>query len=754
MLEQKLHRQLRHAAVLTACVGAVILLVGLGLAGYLYGIRRQAQRERAIAKAEEYRSRIRKQLQADFKTLAALSAFIGPEEADDLHALASQISQAQNYCDFVNVVYFNRDGRGVICGRDDSVIVDASFDDLSSQGRYSIEQALAGQNFISKLFNSEITQMSVFVYSVPVYSDGELIGALAASDHIEIFSDILSGNTVLGGRGYIHMINSQGQFLIRSPHTVVREELPSIFDGPYLSQSSRTQVQEALDNQQQLFSTFRYEGHEYPFLLEPVGINNWYLFCVSTGSGEAAYMERTMSVIQAMLAAVALLLIFFMIYGYRLLHRSNQKLLQLAYRDSLTGAENMVRFTQRLISSLEEGRGCVAALNLRQFPFLTELFGRKRTEQLLCRIKEILDEHVQDNEFFCRDTEDRFYLFLRQTDPDIIRARLKSLSADIEQYPMGSSTDYRLAVYCGVTIADEGADARQESEAMLTRIHFALDKAQGGHSSTIWFFDTELHKQEELENYIESHMQNALAKEEFKLYLQPKIRLEDGKLYGAEALVRWQTGDGRTVYPNQFIPLFERNGFCVELDLYMVEQACRHLRAWMDRGLSPVPISVNQSKLLFFQADYVSRLTQLLETYQISPTLIILEILEGLALENVEELNAKISQLQAIGFRVSLDDFGSGYSSLNTVGKLQIDEIKLDRAFLLDAADRKGRVRLIMEETVRMAQRLGISTVAEGVETPEDEQLVRSIGCDVGQGYLYSRPLAAGDFDERYMAGS
>ena len=206
--------------------------------------------------------------------------------------------------------------------------------------------------------------------------------------------------------------------------------------------------------------------------------------------------------------------------------------------------------------------------------------------------------------------------------------------------------------------------------------------------------------------------------------------------------------------PNQFIPLFERNGFCVELDLYMVEQACRHLRAWMDRGLSPVPISVNQSKLLFFQADYVSRLTQLLETYQISPTLIILEILEGLALENVEELNAKISQLQAIGFRVSLDDFGSGYSSLNTVGKLQIDEIKLDRAFLLDAADRKGRVRLIMEETVRMAQRLGISTVAEGVETPEDEQLVRSIGCDVGQGYLYSRPLAAGDFDERYMAGS
>lgn len=750
MLEQKLRRQLRHAVILAACVGAVLLLAGLGTAGYLHSVRRQSQRELAISEAEEYRSLIHKQIQAGFETLSALSVFIGPEASDDFQSLASQISQAQRYSDFINVVYFNRDGKGIICGRGNS-ISDASLDDLSVPGRFSVEQALSGKKYISQLFDSEIAQMSVFSYSVPVYSNEELIGALAASDHIDIFSDILSGNTVLGGKGYIHMIDSQGNFLIRSSKAVVREKHPSIFEGPYLSQSSRTQVQAALDDQQQLFSTFRYEGHEYPFLLEPVGINNWYLFCVNTGSTETAYMEHATSVIQGMLAAVTLLLALLMIYGYHLLQNSNRELLQLAYRDPLTGAENMARFSQRLISALEEGRGCVAAMNLRQFPFLTEIFGRKRAEGLLCRIKEILEQHMENNEFFCRDTEDRFYLFLRQTDPEAIRTRLEKLSEDIEQYPMSASTDYRLAVYCGVTIASEGADPRQEAEDMLTRIHFALDKAQGGHSSTIWFFDRELHRQEELENYIESHMQSALVKEEFKLYLQPKIRLADGSLAGAEALVRWYTSDGRMVYPNQFIPLFERNGFCVELDLYMVEQACRQLKSWMDQGLAPVPISVNQSKLLFFQADYIRKLTQLLETYQVSPSLIILEILEGLALENVEELNAKIIQLQTIGFRVSLDDFGSGYSSLNTLGKLQIDEIKLDRAFLLDAADRKGRVRLIMEETVRMARRLGLSTVAEGVETPEDEQLVRSIGCDVGQGYLYSRPLAAEDFDSNYM---
>ena len=163
-----------------------------------------------------------------------------------------------------------------------------------------------------------------------------------------------------------------------------------------------------------------------------------------------------------------------------------------------------------------------------------------------------------------------------------------------------------------------------------------------------------------------------------------------------------------------------------------------------------MPISVNQSKLLFFEGDYVQRLTAILQKHRIPARFITLEILEGLALENIDELNAKISQLQKLGFRVSLDDFGSGYSSLNILGNLKIDEVKLDRDFLMNAAD-QNRVRLIMEEIVHIAGRLGISTLAEGVETPEDEQLIRSIGCDTGQGYLYSRPLSAEEFDQKYM---
>ena len=208
------------------------------------------------------------------------------------------------------------------------------------------------------------------------------------------------------------------------------------------------------------------------------------------------------------------------------------------------------------------------------------------------------------------------------------------------------------------------------------------------------------------------------------------------------------------IYPDQFIPLFERNGFCAQLDLYMVECACRQLREWMDRGLQPVPISVNQSKLLFFQEDYVECLCTLTERFRVPPALITLEILEGIALNNADELNRKIARLQEKGFRISMDDFGSGFSSLNTLGHLKIDELKLDRGFLMNVSNSEDeRTRVIMAQMIQMASSLRIDTVAEGVETSSDEEMLRKMGCHYGQGYYYSRPVDVAVFDQAYMTG-
>ena len=209
--------------------------------------------------------------------------------------------------------------------------------------------------------------------------------------------------------------------------------------------------------------------------------------------------------------------------------------------------------------------------------------------------------------------------------------------------------NYRILLYSGVAINEEGT---KDVTPLMTHVMFALTTAKGSYQNNVWFYDSKLHEKEKTENYVESHMHQALKDGEFKFYLQPKVDLSTGKLKGAEALVRWVKEDGSMIYPDEFIPLFEKNGFCTKLDLYMVECACRQIREWIDAGKEPVGISVNQSKLLFYENDYIETMTNLIRKYDIPGSLITLEILEGLAADNVDELNQKMSLLQKQGFRL------------------------------------------------------------------------------------------------------
>ena len=753
MVEVKLQKKLRSAVLQVSFLFVILLVCGGALFSHLRGIQDAAVRDQVIAETEEYRSRIYKQLQSDFQILSTLSSFIGTS-ADEVEqqGLTQRLSAAVRSSGFLSMAFYDQNLRGTICTPDGEFLTDAPLEELDPEAQNAARLALSGTPSVSRLFESTVSQQRVFAYSLPVYSGEEIIGVLSATDHIDIFSDILSGNTVLGGGGYIHLLSADGSFLVRSSNTVVPTDPSTIYDGPYLSDSSEREVQQAMEQQDRLFSTFTYEGRSYPFLLEPLGLNGWYLFCVNTGGGLASASARSNLITGGMFSILLLLVIFLMLRGYRLLRNYNLELCRLAYYDPLTGAENMTRFQQRLVESLGTTGGSVAALSIRQFPFITEIFGKKRANHLLCQIKEITGRRLQKDEFFCRDSGDVFYLFLEDTRPDMVRSRLRDLLDDLEHSTEISQIHYQLAFYCGVVSSPAGGDPGAAADHLLTSVLFALDRAKGGHTSTIWFFDSELHKKEELENYIESHMHQALLDGEFKLFLQPKKDLQSGMLAGAEALVRWSAAGGKAIFPDQFIPLFERNGFCVKLDLYMVEQACRQIRSWIDRGIDPVPISVNQSKPLFFEPGYVQSLKALVQQYSVPTQFITLEILEGLALENVDALNEKIVQLQSEGFRISLDDFGSGFSSMNTLGKLKIDELKLDRGFLLNTSSQEqARVRLIMKEIIQIARQLSISTVAEGVETAEDERLIREIGCDFGQGYLYSRPVCAADFDRAFM---
>ena len=752
MSEKQLMRRLRKITAVVVVISILLFLGGGFITSSLGRVQKDTMTTQMISEAEEYKANVLRKIKMDQQTLQTLASFFrfsNTISMIDTDAFANGLYESNRHNSFIQMGYFTEDGDGIRVTVDREIKKNVRMEDLEEELQASIGEAWQGESAVSRVYEDARTGEKVFSYAVPVYQGDEITGVLTAKDSIEAFEDILDDKTAMNGYGYVHMIGKEGKFLIRSKNKVVNRRVESIFDGNYITEAEKEKIREAIDNDESVFSKFRYQGTAYQIYLNPIGLNGWYLFCVDTMQGVNAPIYQMINVTRAIFIGVLCLSVFLLIYGYRMLRKNHKQLIELAYYDSLTGAYNTVRFMQEMKDALSgPEKYSVCVLNIHQFKFINEIFGRAQGDKLLCHISQVLKESVNPGEYFCRDTGDFFWMILKGQNEEAIRERLYEMMEKISRFSLSQHHNYQIMIYCGVAVRRDDSSA----EMMMTHAMFALQTAKGTDRNNVWFYDVELHKQETLQNYIESHMHQALKDKEFRMFLQPKMDMRTGELAGAEALVRWIPKDGTIIYPNQFIPLFESNGFCSSLDMYMVENVCRKIREWIDAGITPVPVSVNQSKLLFYEEDYVENLCSILERYKVPGELITLEILEGLAAGNIDELNKKIDQLKVKGFRISMDDFGSGYSSFNTLGKLHIDELKMDRVFLSAITGKEDeRQKIIMAQVVDLAKKLRISTVAEGVETKENETLIRTLGCGYGQGYYYSRPIDEDEFDRKYM---
>ena len=752
MSEKQLMRRLRKITTVVVVISILLLLGGGIITSFLGRVQKDTMTTQMTSEAEEYRANVLRKIEADLQTLQTLASFFrfsNTISAIDTDAFANGLYESNNHNSFIQMGYFTEEGVGIRVTINQEIEKDVPVEELPEDLQTIIEKAWQGESSVSRVYEDEIIGDKVFAYAIPVYEGNEITGVLAANDSIDAFEDILDDKTAMNGYGYVHMIGKEGKFLIRSKNKVVDKRVESIFDGNYITDGEKEKIREAIDRDESVFSEFRYQGTAYQIYLSPIGLNGWYLFCVDTMQGVNAPIYQMINVTRAVFVGVLCLSVFLLIYGYQMLRKNHKQLIELAYYDSLTGAYNTVRFMQEMKDALSgPEKYSVCVLNIHQFKFINEIFGRAQGDKLLCHISQVLKESVNPGEYFCRDTGDFFWMILKGQNEEAIRERLYEMMEKISRFSLSQHHNYQIMIYCGVAVRRDDSSA----EMMMTHAMFALQTAKGTDRNNVWFYDVELHKQETLQNYIESHMHQALKDKEFRMFLQPKMDMRTGKLGGAEALVRWIPKDGTIIYPNQFIPLFESNGFCSSLDMYMVENVCRKIREWIDAGITPVPVSVNQSKILFYEEDYVENLCSILERYKVPGELITLEILEGLAAGNIDELNKKIDQLKVKGFRISMDDFGSGYSSFNTLGKLHIDELKMDRVFLSAITGKEDeRQKIIMAQVVDLAKKLRISTVAEGVETKENEALIRALGCSYGQGYYYSRPVDEEEFDRKYM---
>jgi EAL domain-containing protein (putative c-di-GMP-specific phosphodiesterase class I) len=246
----------------------------------------------------------------------------------------------------------------------------------------------------------------------------------------------------------------------------------------------------------------------------------------------------------------------------------------------------------------------------------------------------------------------------------------------------------------------------------------------------------------------EIYLHSALRNNEFDIYIQPKYSLKSESIVGAECLVRVNSKNKRVINTERFIYILEKDKSIIELDLYILEEACKIINRWSDNKFKLVPISVNVSRVTLIEDDtFITKLNDIINNYNIDTRFLEIEVTERVMLKDTNKIISVIKEIKDLGIKVSLDDFGSGYSSLTILKNLPIDTIKLDKLFL-DKKDISEKGKIVIESIINMANRLGLEVVAEGVEYFEQAQVLKNLGCEIVQGYLYGRPTNISDFEK------
>lgn len=683
-----------------------------------------------------------KQVEGDFQTLEALSIMIGRQPETDAETLLNTLKAINDDNAFIRMGYVDTQGLGYITDISGKNYYAVDFHD-----RLYVQKALNGEAYVSDALEDRLGGDWGNCYGVPIYRDGQVVGALCAVNNISTLCDSMNG-FLNDNSGFIYIVTGAGDLVMPSTHPDAEPNLYNLFELKFTNEAERERVrQELAAGETGFFSFLSASNAAYWASYVKVGIKDWYAVSVMP---KAQVNGGFVQVVRWSIIAFIFLVLLFVVllfYNYRMMQSNRASIARLAYYDSLTGAYNKNKFVQEAGELLRQKnrRYMLAALDIRNFSFINEVYGFDKGDQLLRHMKQVLEKQVKENEAFFRSEADRFCALLIYESDERAVERITQILAAIDDYSLDRSQKNSVVCLCGIKVI-ASAEHGEGLELRLDRAFMALDKAKETGMNCV-FFDDELYAQVSRRKYIENHMSEALETGEFQVFYQPKISLEDRGIMGAEALIRWKIGDGTLVPPDEFIPIFEQNGFIVRLDVYVLDQVCRRLRGWLDQGRPVLPVSVNQSRRLLFQESYIRTLFETVEKYGLSPRMIILEITESIAMEEAEILKNLLAELHRLGFRVSMDDFGSGYSSLNVLKDIRVDELKLDREFLLPAQDGERR-DTIVRNIIHLAQDLGIATVAEGVETEGQAKFLQECGCDIAQGYYFARPMPPDKMEE------
>lgn len=609
-----------------------------------------------------------------------------------------------------------------------------------------IQQAFAGKTVVSDVLPDDADGKQIFVYTAPIYDDmgTTVIGVLYATCDTQSFRVHLS-ESAFDGQGYSYIVKSNGSTVTDSAHPSSFKNLQNIFDSILASGNNQKAVDKMrvdMAEGNKGIITYTNNGIKKYMAYESLGINDWYILSVVPADVMEASRNNIMALILIITAIILLATILLTVALIKTDKSKRNELDRIMYVDRLTGGITFEKFcidAPKLIDKSPEMSALVMA-DLENFKLINSLYGHAEGDKTIIHTYSVFRNAIGENGLLARRVADRFYALVFFKDEAELNNRLMSFITKLKTSWNNTNAEFNLNPAIGVCIVNRSEDIETLCNN-ATIAHDGINKDSG----RIAFYDDVQRDKMKNNKALEDKMEYAHRHNEFVPFLQPKYNAKTGRICGAEALVRWRNPDGSITYPDRFIPIAEHNGFIRVLDRDMFEAVCRLQRKIIDSRLPVVPISVNVSRQLMYESGFADDYVEILNRYGLSPNTIELEITESVLFDDFDGFREIINSLRQSGFKILMDDFGTGYSSLMMLSSVPIDNLKLDKSFIDRFEDDKGRK--IINCVIELARSLDLPITAEGVETKEQCDFLSERGCNIIQGYYFSKPVP----QEKYL---
>lgn len=634
----------------------------------------------------------------------------------------------------------------------DYVYYDSEGDVVPDTRTESVEAAMAG-NYVVARSVDDVTGDGV-AFFVPCMDGDEVVGVLVAKTARE---DLLKKLSVKPQEGTELVLDASGAVVLMA------DDFGNYLEGvsweEFKKNGESWRPKKAFDEEMQLMgcsvaSATSKNGKEIYFAAAKVaGYEEFFVVRLTSSDVVEKEIRQSMVRIYVMMVFMAVFIVGVVMAAVVMYVRNRRDVYYAAYVDQLTGIPSKAKHkmdAQELIDKQEE-RYAYVTFDVDNFKYINEMFGYEYGNRLLIHIAKTIKAFVQPGELYARISSDNFAMLLTDmgTKKELTE-RINELFKMIAEYrePEEELNVCSLNFSCGVY----RIDGKPDINVVRANANLARTESKKSVLDKIVFYDENLKTRRVEEKELEYEAEEALVNKEFLVYFQPKYDVGTEQIIGAEALVRWNHPVRGMISPGLFVPVFESNGFITEIDLYVLNQVCELIEMWLKAGIPPICISVNLSRVHLYERDLVKRLTEVVNMHNVPPEYIEFELTESAFYEETESLLRIMTEIKAAGFRLSMDDFGSGFSSLNLLRRLPVDVLKLDKVFLedCDEEDDEMRGKRIVMHVISMAKDLKMEVLAEGVETSDQKEFLQNAKCDMIQGYYYARPMPIKEFELLY----